>query len=68
MIEFRLGDGVTPNFHLVAILAEQPGFQVLTPADLNGPFNAEAWPHVLSPDIKYWQAANLGEAHFNYWD
>jgi hypothetical protein len=117
VIEFRIADNVTPNFHqgliayrdhkvavvctrdsaalavaepriidfvdkvresgplrfvdapeLVAVLAELPGFQVLTPAELNGPFDAAAWPGVPSDDIKYWRPGNLGEALFNYWD
>jgi len=45
-----------------------PGCRVLTPAELDGPFDAEAWPHVSSRDIAYWRPATLGEALFNYWD
>ncbi|RSM34835.1 hypothetical protein DMA12_46635 [Amycolatopsis balhimycina DSM 5908] len=100
IVEFRIADGVTPNFHqgvldhgghhrsivctrdraepvvaiaeprvidgtavgwgpltfveapeLVAVLAEFPAFQVLTPADL-----------------EYWAPVDLGEGLFNYWD
>lgn len=117
VIEFRLADGVTPNFHqgviayrdhhvavvllrdmavlavaeprvvdfadgaresgplifvdshgLVEVLAEQPGFEVLTPADLNGPFDAATLLDLDLADIKYWKPATLGEALFNYWD
>lgn len=54
---------------LVAALAvSQPVFQVLTPADLDGPFDAAVWPHVSPYDIKYWRPGTLGEALFNYWD
>lgn len=53
---------------LVAALAELPGFQVLTPSELRGPFDATAWPDVESDDITYWRPRNLGEALFNYWD
>jgi hypothetical protein len=56
----------TPS--LVAVLAEQPGFRVLTATELNGTFDAAAWPEVLASDIKYWRPGNLGEALFNYWD
>jgi hypothetical protein len=118
VIEFRLADGVAPNFHqgviayrdhtvavvcardsavlalaepriidfvdgvaesgpltfvdapeLAAVLAPLlPGFQVLTPPELDGPFDAAAWPHLSSNDIKYWRPGTLGEALFNYWD
>ncbi|WP_328606678.1 hypothetical protein OG943_43400 [Amycolatopsis sp. NBC_00345] len=53
---------------LVVALAEQSEFQVLTPAELDGPFDPAAWPHVLASDVKYWRPGNLGEALFNYWD
>lgn len=53
---------------LMAALAKMSGFRVLTPAELNGPFDAAAWPEVLASDIKYWQPESLGEALFNYWD
>lgn len=53
---------------LVAALADQPGFRILTLSELNGPFDAAAWPHVLSSDINYWKPETLGEALFNYWD
>lgn len=117
VVEFRLADDVTPNFHqgliayrdqtvavvcardsatlavaeprsidfvedagdsgpltfvdapaLVAVLAEQPGFRVLTPSELNGPLDAAAWPDLLPGDIRYWRPGTLGEALFNYWD
>lgn len=118
VIEFRLADDVTPNFHqgliayrertvavacthdsavlalaeprtidfvdgvgesgpltfvdapeLVAVLAALlPGSQVLTPSELNGPFDAATWPHISSDDITYWRPGTLGEALFNYWD
>ncbi|MDX3662280.1 hypothetical protein PV646_33675 [Streptomyces sp. ID05-26A] len=118
MIEFRVADNVTPNFHqgliayrertvavacardsavvalaeprtidfvdgveesgpltfvdapeLVAVLAALlPGSQVLTPSELNGPFDASIWPHISSKDITYWRPGTLGEALFNYWD
>jgi hypothetical protein len=53
---------------LTAVLAEQPEFQVLTPGELEGPFDPGAWPHVNAYDVKHWKPANLGEALFNYWD
>lgn len=53
---------------LTAALAKMSGFQVLTPAELNGPFDAAAWPEVLASDIEYWRPESLGEALFNYWD
>jgi hypothetical protein len=53
---------------LIAALAETPGFQVLTPADLNAPLHAPNWPNLYPSDIKYWKPENLGEAIFNYWD
>ncbi|WP_067830849.1 hypothetical protein [Actinomadura kijaniata] len=53
---------------LAAALVEEPGLRVLTPSELNGPFDAASWPHVLSNDITYWKPATLGEALFNYWD
>ncbi|RAS68447.1 hypothetical protein C8D87_102512 [Lentzea atacamensis] len=54
---------------LVAVLAALlPGSQVLTPSELNGPFDATTWPHISSNDITYWRPASLGEALFNYWD
>jgi hypothetical protein len=117
IVEFRIADGVTPNFHqgvldyggrrlsvvctrdrikpamavaepraidgtvtssgpltfveapeLVAVLAEFPAFQVLTPADLAGPFDARTWPGYHPTDLKYWAPADLGEVLFNYWD
>jgi hypothetical protein len=118
VIEFRLADDVTPNFHqgliayrertvavactrdsavlalaeprtigfvnsvgesgpltfvdapeLVAVLAALlPGSQVLTPSELNGPFDAATWPSISSNDIAYWRPGTLGEALFNYWD
>ncbi|WIX83008.1 hypothetical protein QRX50_20700 [Amycolatopsis carbonis] len=117
LVEFRIADSVTPNFHqgvidysdhhlsivctrdrrepvvavaepraidatvvsagpltfvdapdLLAVLAEFPAFQVLTPADLAGPFDARKWPGLHSADLKYWAPADLGEVLFNYWD
>ncbi|MBE1499659.1 hypothetical protein H4696_006759 [Amycolatopsis lexingtonensis] len=117
VVEFRLADDVTPNFHqalityrdrtvavvctrdsailavaeprtiqfvddvrdsgpltfvdvpaLMAVLAELPGFEVLPPSELNGPFDPADWPDVRSDDMKYWRPGNLGEALFNYWD
>jgi hypothetical protein len=53
---------------LLAVLAEQPGFRVLTTSDLNAPFDAAAWPGIGAADIKYWKPATVGEALFNYWD
>ncbi|GAA1595753.1 hypothetical protein GCM10009678_92150 [Actinomadura kijaniata] len=53
---------------LTAALAEEPGFRVFIPSELNGPFDATSWPHVLPSDITYWKPATLGEALFNYWD
>lgn len=53
---------------LMAVLAEQPGLEVLAAVDLNGPFDAAAWPDIDPADIKYWKPATLGEALFNYWD
>lgn len=74
VIEF--GDGVNESGplgfldipELVAVLAEQPGFVVLTAADLDGPFDAAAWPGIDRADIGYWKPETLGEALFNYWD
>jgi hypothetical protein len=117
IVEFRIADGVTPNFHqgvldygdhrlsivctrdrrepvvavaepraidgtavsagpltfvdapdLVAVLAEFAAFQVLTPADLAGPFDARTWPGYHPADLKYWAPVDLGEVLFNYWD
>jgi len=54
---------------LVAVLAALlPGAQVLTPSELNGPFDATTWPHISSTDITHWRPGTLGEALFNYWD
>ncbi|MEV0361812.1 hypothetical protein [Nocardia fusca] len=53
---------------LVAVLAEQPGFEVITAACLDSPFDAAAWPRIDPGDIEYWKPATLGEALFNYWD
>jgi hypothetical protein len=53
---------------LVAALAETSGLRVLTPAELNGPLDAAAWPHLLPSDIKHWRPESLGEALFDYWD
>ncbi|MGK5550155.1 hypothetical protein ACSNOI_00940 [Actinomadura kijaniata] len=53
---------------LADALAELPGFRVLTSSELNGPFDAASWPHVLPDDIAYWKPDTLGEALFNYWD
>ncbi|WP_067478630.1 hypothetical protein [Nocardia amamiensis] len=53
---------------LATALRRQPGFQVLTTAELDGPFDAAAWPGLDPADIKYWKPATLGEALFNYWD
>lgn len=117
VVEFRISDGVTPNFHqgvldfgdrrlsiactrdrvepvvavaeplviegsdreagplkfvdapeLVAVLAEHSAFQVLTPADLAGPFDAKTWPGYHPSDLKYWAPETLGEVLFNDWD
>ena len=118
VFEFRLADGVTPNFHqgliayhdrtvavactrdsavlalaeprtidfvrgtgewgpltfvdapelMAALAALLPEYQVLTLSELNGPFDATAWPHISPDDIKYWRPDTLGEALFNYWD
>ncbi|MGW6448603.1 hypothetical protein [Lentzea sp. NPDC055074] len=112
VVEFRLADGVTPNFHqglvdcggrivavvctrdskvlagaephavgesgpltfvdapeLVAVLSELlPGVRVLTRFELDGPFDAAAWPHLSPNDATYWRPGTLGEALFNYWD
>jgi len=117
IVEFRIADSVTPNFHqgvldygdhrlsivctrdraepvvavaepraidataisagpltfvdapdLFAVLAEFPAFQVLTPADLAGPFDARTWPGYRPVDLKYWAPVDLGEVLFNYWD
>ncbi|REF00661.1 hypothetical protein [Thermomonospora umbrina] len=117
VVEFRIVDGVTPNFHqgliayhdrtiavvctrdstllavaeprtlesvsgvgesgaltfvdvpaLAAVLGELPGFQVLTPSELNGPLDPASWPEALPEDIEYWRPGTLGEALFNYWD
>ncbi|MGY2092832.1 hypothetical protein [Nocardia gipuzkoensis] len=50
---------------LVAALAEQPGFAVLTAADLDSPFDATAWPDMERADIEYWKPKSLGEELFN---
>ncbi len=54
---------------LVAVLAALlPGSQVLTPSELNSPFDATSRPHISSSDITYRRPGTLGEALFNYWD
>ncbi|WAL63799.1 hypothetical protein ORV05_22705 [Amycolatopsis cynarae] len=54
---------------LLAVVAGLlPGFQVLTKSELDGSFDAAAWPHVSSKDITYWRPSTLGEALFNCWD
>lgn len=54
---------------LVAALATLlPGSQVLTPSELNSPFDTTTWPHISSTDITYWRPGTLGEALFHYWD
>ncbi|NKY88747.1 hypothetical protein [Nocardia veterana] len=117
VIEFRLPDGVAPNYyqgiiaygdrHLAVValrdssvlavaephvfdpregaadfgpltfhdspeladaLAEQPGFEILTSSQLNGPFNPADWPDIDPDDVKYWKPQTLGEALFNFWD
>lgn len=52
---------------LVAVLAGQPGFRVLTRAELLGPPDAEAWG-ISAYDLKCWRPATLGDALFNFWD
>lgn len=112
VVEFRLADDVTPNFHqgliaccgrtvavactrdsevlavaeprgaadagpltfveapeLVSVVsALLPGVRVLNPSELNGPFDAAAWPHLSPNDVTYWRPGTLGEALFNHWD
>ena len=53
---------------LVTALAENSEFRVLTPSELNGPFDTAAWPDLSPGDIKYWRPGSLGAALFNYWD
>ncbi|EHR59757.1 hypothetical protein [Saccharomonospora cyanea] len=53
---------------LSAVLAELPGFRVLTRSELDAQFDAAAWPDVLAEDVRYWRPTCLGEALFNYWD
>lgn len=56
------------HHELVSVLAELPGFAVLTAADLNSAFDAAAWPDIDRADINYWHPETVGEALFNYWD
>ncbi|SUA73660.1 Uncharacterised protein [Nocardia otitidiscaviarum] len=53
---------------LVAALAEQSGFEILTSAELAQPFDAAAWPELDRHDIRHWKPQTVGEALFNYWD
>ncbi|MGA6207071.1 hypothetical protein ACPESR_20215 [Nocardia testacea] len=53
---------------LVAVLAEQPGFEVITAACLDSPFDAAVWPRIDPGDTECWKPATLGAALFNYWD
>ncbi|QVQ52686.1 hypothetical protein J4H86_02310 [Spiractinospora alimapuensis] len=53
---------------LATVLAEMPGFRVLLPSELKGPFDATAWPDIDPQDVTYWRPRDLGEALFNYWD
>ena len=53
---------------VIGVLAEFPGFRVLTPAELDGPVDLSAWPHLFPYDLRYWRPETLGEALFNYWD
>ncbi|MFI7674955.1 hypothetical protein [Actinophytocola sp. NPDC049390] len=53
---------------LAVCLAELSGCRVLTVVELNGPFDAVAWPRVSAGDVAYWRPGTLGEALFNYWD
>jgi hypothetical protein len=53
---------------VIGVLAEFPGFRVLTPIELDGPLDPSAWPHLSPHDLRYWRPETLGEALFNYWD
>lgn len=53
---------------LVAVLAEQPGYRVLTAAELGEPFEPEAHPRLNPTDVEYWKPETVGEALFNDWD
>ncbi|MFR9770566.1 hypothetical protein [Nocardia sp. SC052] len=53
---------------LVAALAEQSGFELLTTAELAQPFDAAAWPELDRDDVRYWRPQTVGDALFNYWD
>ncbi|GAA3016433.1 hypothetical protein [Actinokineospora globicatena] len=52
---------------LLAELRSTP-YRALSFAELDAPFRAEDWPHVLPSDIKYWHPTTVGEALFNHWD
>ncbi|GIE90621.1 hypothetical protein SAMN06264365_12136 [Actinoplanes regularis] len=53
---------------LAAVLAQTPGFRLLTTAELNGPVDVARWPGICLTDMRYWRPGSLGEALFNYWD
>lgn len=53
---------------LVTALQDTTRFNVLTKAELDGPFHEEDWPDITPYDIRYWRPATVGEALFNYWD
>jgi hypothetical protein len=46
---------------LVAALAKQSTFQVLTSAELGQPFDAVDWPHLTPSDIACWKPTTGGE-------
>ncbi|MEV6237800.1 hypothetical protein [Lentzea sp. NPDC051838] len=56
---------------LVAVLtdlAAQTKYRVWAKAELDGPFDASAWPEMSANDIRYWRPDTLGAALFNWWD
>ncbi|TWP47943.1 hypothetical protein FKR81_30165 [Lentzea tibetensis] len=53
---------------LVSVLTGNRKFSTFTKAELDGSFDASAWPDVLASDIRSWCPGTLGAALFNYWD
>lgn len=56
---------------LVAVLtdlAAQTKYRIYSKAELDGPFDAAAWPEMSANDLRYWRPQTLGAALFNWWD
>jgi hypothetical protein len=72
IVEFRIADGVTPNFHQGVLDHGGHRVSIVCTRDRAEPVVAIAEPRAsdgMGPaDLKYWAPADLGEVLFNYWD